>query len=385
MNELFGLLHDLSELAFEIGRVAAGNTARVAWIVVRRISLVARLAIVWPFILLLAALPSWKYWPVQYIVLTVTILILLAFLWMMTSPVPLSIFVAESILSPETQIVGRFVEKARKATNALRIILGFELLLGIYFSWVPIANNRPLALTQILIVAAIVCFVGIKKWEPVVVILAVVFCVITLVFFPWSNINLGKVFGKTQDDTGGSSGAVHDQQSRPPAGQPAAQTSPDSSLKDSGDPAGSPVGQPAPPAPPPPPEPLQWYKPLSGDEGGYTVRISSGRYITAGKVGFRISIQPPDGSTSEGLYIDESDGGDNMGSFSAYPNAIAENYIHCTGPSYPCKMFSGTPTYLDIEVDRPAGVNKFAFTLKVAPGGMAWIKYDFADVPVAER
>jgi hypothetical protein len=384
MNELFALLHDLSELAVEIGRVAAGNTARIAWIVVRRLSLVARLAIAWPFALLLIALPSWKYWPVQYIVLTTTILIFLAFLWMMTTPTLLSIFAAESILSPKTWAVGIFVEKARKATNALRIVLGLELLFGVYLAWVPIANDRRLALTQILIVAAIVCFVGIKKWEPVVVILAVVFCVITLVFFPWSSTDLGKIFAKTQDNIGGNTGVANGQQSKPPAGQPAAQTSPDSPPKDSGDPAGSPVGQPAPPAPPPP-APLQWLKPLSGDEGKYIVRISSARYITAGRVGFQLSIQPPDGSASEGLYIDESDGGDNMGSFSAFPNAIAENYIHCAGQNYPCKMFSGTPTYLDVEVNRPTGVNKLAFSLKIAPGGMAWIKYEFADIPVSER
>jgi hypothetical protein len=377
MNELFGLLQDLSELAFEIGRVAAGETTRVAWIVVRRLSITARLAIAWPFVLLLAALPSWKYWPVQYIVLTMTILIFLVFLWMMTTPAPLSIFVAESLLSPKTLAVGSFVAKAREATNALRIVLGLELLAGIYFSWVPIANNRPLALTQILIVAAIVCFVGIKKWEPVVGILTVAFCVITLVFFPWSNADLGEIFAKTQNNAGGSTRTAHAQQNTP-AVQPAAQAPP----KDSVDSAGSSAGKPT-PSTPQAPTPIQWFEPITGNEGGYIVRISSGRYLTAGKVGFRLSIQPPaDGSQSQSLYLNESDGGDNEGSFSAYPNAVAENYIHCTGASYPCKMFPGTPIYLNVEVDRPSGVNTLAFGLKVAPGGGVWIEYDFTGVPV---
>lgn len=183
MNELFGLLHDLSELAFEIGRVAEVEIFHAARTSLNRLRIAARLAIAWPFVLFLVALPSGKYWPVHYIVLILTILVLLAFLWVMTTLAPMSIFAAETMLSPKTVIVGKFVEKAREVMNAIRVVLGLELLAGIYFSWVPIANDRALALTQILIVAAIVCFVGIKKWEPVVMALAVAFCLITLFFY----------------------------------------------------------------------------------------------------------------------------------------------------------------------------------------------------------
>jgi len=314
MNELFALLHDLGELAFEIGRVAAGNTARIAWIIVRRLSIVTRLAIAWPFVLLVVALPSWKYWPVQYIVLSATVLILLAFLWMMTAPAPLSVFVAESLLSPKTQIGGTFVEKARKATNALRIVLGLELLFGIYLAWVPIANDRPLALTQILILAAIVCFVGIKKWKPIVAILAVAFCVITLVFFPWSSIDLGKIFAKTRDE-------VTSGQNKLPAGQPAAQaslTSPKKKTgsthpvppKGSGDPAGSPAGQ---PTPPPPPAPLAMIYPLSGDKGDL-VPIMHDCYYSSGEVvtceGSVIN-NDKDVKVGHGVYLMDSQGSTN--------------------------------------------------------------------------
>jgi hypothetical protein len=135
-------------------------------------------------------MPSWKYWPVEYIVPIITILILLAFLWMATRLESFAILIAEAAISPKTPLLGKFVKKARIATNLLRIVLGFELLTGIYFSVVPIANDRPLALILVLVAAAAVCFVGIDYWKPVLVALFVVFCGITLIFYLGGRNNL---------------------------------------------------------------------------------------------------------------------------------------------------------------------------------------------------
>ncbi len=132
----------------------------------------------------------------------------------------------------------------------------------------------------------------------------------------------------------------------------------------------------------PPPASTQWFKPLSGDEGQYVVRISSGRYIAAGKVSFRLYVQPIGGSESESLYLGDSEGEDNEGSFNVWLNGVDSNYIHCAGKGYPCRLFPGMPTYINVEVDRPSGINTFAFALKIAPGGGAWITYDFAQIPV---
>ncbi len=183
MNEPFALLHDLSELASEIGRVAAGRVSRAAWIIMRRLTIATRMAIAWPFVLLLVALPSSPMWPVRYLIPTLTIVVFIALMWMMTAPMPMSIFAMEAMLSPKTRFIGEFVSRARQATNVLRIVLVIELLLGLYFAWIPIANNRPLALTQIIILAAIACAAGIKKLKLVVVGLAILFGGITLLFF----------------------------------------------------------------------------------------------------------------------------------------------------------------------------------------------------------
>ena len=130
------------------------------------------------------------------------------------------------------------------------------------------------------------------------------------------------------------------------------------------------------------PAPTQWFKPLSGDKGQYIVRISSGRYIAAGKVGFQLYVQPTSGAGSGRLYVGDSEGEDNMGSFNVWLNGVVGNYIHCAGTNYPCRMFPGMPTYINVEVDRPSGVNTLAFALKIAPGGGAWITYDFTQIPV---
>jgi hypothetical protein len=237
MNELFELLRDLGELAAEIGRVAAGSTARAAWVVIRHLRTAARLAIAWPLALLLVAMPSGKYWPVEYIVPTTSIIILLAALWMATRLEPLAVLTAEALLSPGSSQLGLFVAKARAATNALRIILGLELLTGIYFSVVPIANCKPLALVLVLIVAAAVCFVGTNHWKPVVVALGVMFSIITLMFylFHWGwatgDLHLGSVFAAHSSSAGTGTDPAAAGAQNPAAGTPQAQPTPAKSAR----------------------------------------------------------------------------------------------------------------------------------------------------------
>ncbi len=176
-----------------------------------------------------------------------------------------------------------------------------------------------------------------------------------------------------------------------PVVAPTAQTEPDagrSRSENSGKPSANPVNIEAgriTTAPTPKPVPLEWFKPISGDEGQFIVRISAARYIAAGKVGFQLYVQPIGGAESESLYLGDSQGEDNEGSFNVWLSGVTGNYIHCKGTtSYPCKLFPGMPTYIEVEADRPSGVNTLAFALRIAPGdGATWITYDFAQIPVS--
>ncbi len=194
MENVFEALRVLESIAERIlrgGNIEVVRTVRTIMVLIRT---AVRLTIAWPFVLLLAAMLGYGF--AQYAVPIITILILLAFLWMATRLESLAILTAEAAFSPNIPLLGKFVEKAREVTNALRIVFGLELLTGIYFSVVPIANDRRLALILVLVVAAAACFVGIKNWKPIVVVLGVVFCVITLIFYLGgrNNIHLDKVF-----------------------------------------------------------------------------------------------------------------------------------------------------------------------------------------------
>lgn len=142
------------------------------------------------------------------------------------------------------------------------------------------------------------------------------------------------------------------------------------------------VGLPAPRSTSTPSVPVEWLKPLSGDEGQFIVRMSAARYISARKVGFQLYVQPISGGGSESLYLGDSGGEDNAGSFTVSLNGVDSNYIHCAGQGYPCKSFPGMPTYVSVEVERPNGINRLAFALRIAPGGGAWTTYDFTNIPV---
>ncbi len=273
-------------------------------------------------------------------------------------------------------------------------MIGVAFLMGIYFKLVPTAVDPELAHAALMAIAATFFFWNVR-WVRVSLLLFI--AALTIIFFLGGRTaakNEAKVIWASTGTKASNTRKINDLQETggkknkevAKFRKTSRRKSPHSDnnvIAESGE--NQPADQNGESVPPAPPARVQWFKPITGNEGGYTILTSSGRYIAVGKVGFRLSIQPPADGSTEGLYLNESDGGDNMGSFSAYPNAIAENFIHCTGDAYPCKMFPGTPTYLNVEVDRPSGVTKFAFGLKIAPGGGAWIEYDFANIPVTER
>jgi hypothetical protein len=179
LDGVLNLLDDLIVAGRELAEIVAEETLRIVRTVTQRLRNAVRLAIVWPFILLLVAMPGYGF--AQYAVPVITVLILIPLILTMTTQMSVSILAAETLLSRRTPALGKFVEVSRKVTRMVRFIIGLEILTGIYFSLVPIANDPILALIFVLIAAAIVCFVGINKYVVWTLIAAA--CVITLVFF----------------------------------------------------------------------------------------------------------------------------------------------------------------------------------------------------------
>ncbi len=402
MGNVFAFLQLLAGIAERILRDGSVEIVQAMRAIMFRISLAARMAIAWPFVLLIAALPAGKYWPTHYIVLVITISILLAFLWMATGMGPLGVLVAESMLSPETSYIGKFVETARKATNALRIILFFELTAGIYFAWVPVSNNRALALTQILIIAAIVCVVGIKGWKPIVATLGVIFLGITLAFFfcrsanaagsksdsgisaPLLAINLNvdrqveaKTDGRTEKFPKGRSAA------KTPQAPPQRETG---SAGDSGNSTDSPARKPAPLAP----RPLPTIYPLSGDKGNIVPIMHDCYYSSGDVVTCEGSVLNMDSDrVKHGIYLMDSQG------IAGTRDGRGEQFSVWTfGGSL---RFSGEGDFFQVIPDMPA---PFVFSFRENTGQAERVgitlsiksaadsinhEYAFANVPVLDR
>jgi hypothetical protein len=217
MNDLFGLLNDLRDLVAQLIRVGGGATIRTVRIVMRRLSNAARLAVLLPIVLLLAAMAGYEY--AQYAVPILTIVIIVIVMWRLTSPVSLGILIASATLPSEIELLEKFACEIKKVTRILRIIFGLELLAAIYCCTIPIANDPRSGLVLVLIVAGIFCFAGIKKWEWVVVILVVAFVAITLILCLGGR---GKVFaGKSSDGQQATNGDI---KKKSPAGHPATDT-----------------------------------------------------------------------------------------------------------------------------------------------------------------
>jgi hypothetical protein len=374
MNELFGLIHELSDCAVEIGRVAAVKTARAAWIIVRYLRTATRLAIAWPFVLLLAAMLSGKYWPVGYIVPGITIAVLLVFLWMATRLEPLAILTTEVAVSPDSLLLGKFVEKAREATNAIRIVLGLEVLTGIYFSIVPIANDRRLALILVLVVAAAICFVGIQNWKPAVIALGVAFCVITIIF--WlrgkdNHLDPNQVFA-ARAETSTSQFAQSTEAEAPSTillARPKTEPS---------------ISTPAPPVDPPqlPPEKtVAPILPISGNEGQIYAYLTGCRFIYPGEVGCEGWIQNRAGIESIPLRLADSYGVDDQGEdFQVW---LANGGIKFKGGGFMTKLTPGMPEAFEFHFAAPHGTAHIGFHLELGDTHGRFWEEVFAQVPVS--
>lgn len=242
MNLVSQLLAELGTMLALLIQVASGpKTIRVARIVTRRLTDAARVAFAWPFFLFAAAMLGYGF--AQIVVPVLTIILLVIAFWVMTARWPIGILATEAALSTRIPILGKFVEKAREVTRALLIVLGIEILTGIYLSVVPIANDRLLALVLILVMAAIVCFVGAGKkshvptatpttpqgsparvsrplTDYVVWGLVAAACVITLIFFLGGRNSLGKVISSVSDPFANHGTSSRTFLPKPPAGRP---------------------------------------------------------------------------------------------------------------------------------------------------------------------
>jgi len=366
------MFDDLRELAVEAIRVGGGTTVRTIRVIMQRLSLIARLAIAWPLLLLFVAMPGYGF--AQYAVPIITTSVLLALLWVITKPGSLGIMVAQEILPTISSALGfspmeNFLKKAKEATKSLRFVLGIELLTGIYFSIVPIANDPLLALILILVGTAIVCFVGINK--NVVVGLVLVFCAITLIFYLGGrdNLHLKNVFA-------GHSKPSPSCREEVAIEKPRASARPEPQTNTAKGKAGATV----------PTAQANWYaeewlKPTSGDEGSFIVRVAPCRYTFGRVVGCKIYVQPPQGFESQQLYLNDLSGLDDQGTFNAWVNGVNSNYIRFRGGSYPGKLEAGMRTPIELSVERPDGVTQLGFDLLISTGG-AWIRYSFTMIPV---
>ena len=126
----------------------------------------------------------------------------------------------------------------------------------------------------------------------------------------------------------------------------------------------------------------EWFKPTSGDEGGFIVRVAPCRYTAARVVGCKIYVQPTQGLDSEKLYLNDVNGVDDQGTFNAWVSGVTGNYVRFKGGSYPARLETGMKTPIEISINRPDGVTQIGFDLLISTGGQ-WIKYSFSMIPVS--
>jgi hypothetical protein len=390
--EVLRVLERIAERIFRDGSIDAVEAVRA---IMFRISLAARLAIAWPFVLLLVAMCGYGF--AQWTVPIITILALLVFLWMLTEPGPLGLLLAQAALAEkppsgpstsgtEISILEKFVAKTHEAMRAIRLALGVEILTGIYFSFVPIANDRRLALIMVLIVAAIICFVG-RKTKISKVVVAILFlaaCAITLMFY---------LRGTASPDSKGTSiqpflinfnidrrveAKADEQSQKPPAEQPTGK-------KDSGDPAGSPVGQPAPPALPAPTPTEVEILPISGIDGNLITPLTGCGYLHAGEIvcGGYILNQ---GDLTQPVRLCDSSGEYRIGrqavGFSVW---LSDGSISFKGGGNVKQLSKNEQLSFEIKFAAPSGVKSVNLHLQMADGhGNSW-EAVFINVPVSSN
>jgi hypothetical protein len=376
VNDVLVMLNDLLALGIELIEAVTAEAARAIRTITRQLRNAARWALLWPFILMAVAIPD--YHAAQYAVPIVTILALVPLLWTLTAQLPISILVGEIALSIRAPYIGQFVAKAREITNKIRLIVGLELILGIYLSIVPVSNDRRLALVLILVFAAIVCFVEINK--KVVIALTVVVVIITLVFFLGGRDNIRKVLAEhkqTDDDSSNkkspagrpivieqplASGRQHDPET------PQSQQTENAGLK---------------PDPPYVPKPPMEIKPLSGDEGIIRVRmLGPCQYLHAGEAvckGYFENLEG--GALNPMIYLDDSEGVDDSGTgFNVW---LSDGSIKFVGGGYREILIPGMKCAFVVTIRKRSGIQAIGLNLKYNDGHAHWFESDFANVPVA--
>ncbi len=380
MNDLFELLNVMRQIAAHLAGEATEEAVRAlrgARMLTRRLTAITRAVIVWPVILLVVA----RFWP--KFVPAVAVLTLGILLWTLTATAPLAILIGQSALSPNTRRIGQFVKAARKAVNAIRIIIGIELIAAIYLSVIPVRNDPQLSLILILVMAAIVAFVGINK--RVVGALAAVAILITLAFF-WEG-GAGEKIDTEGEKILHASGQDTAQPQQPP--QP--QDKPPAGVVDASE---QPIEQPLAPARPnggattdaPPAQAASTaIMPTSGDEGSLEIRMTSCRYIKGGVINCWGWMQNRDFDNPMDIDL-----GDSSGTMDRGPNEPGTAFgvwlfggsIQFVGGDSRARLVAGVRHWFVIKFAAPSGVESVNFTLHYAGPDAIPIPADFINIPV---
>ncbi len=394
MNDVFELLNVLGQIVAELAREATGETVRAlraARMLLRRLTTITRAVIAWPFVLLIVA----RFWP--RFVPAVAVLALCILLWTITTTAPLAILIGQSMLSSDTRRIGRFVKAARKATNAIRVIVGIELLAGIYLSVVPVKNDPRLALILILVMAAIVAFIGVNK--RLVMTLAAAAALITFLFY-WEG-GLGEKVGAAGQhilQEGEQNTPRPQPQDKPPAGVPAPDppieqplaparpnggAKPDQPLDVDGQSESSPaeIKTETPPAQTAPTAIM----PTSGDEGSLMIRMTSCRYIKGGVINCWGYMQSRDFDNPVDIDLGDSSGVMDRGPDepgTAFSVWLFGESIQFIGGGSRARLVAGVRHWFVIKFRAPSGVQSVDFTLHYAGSDANWIPVDFTGIPV---
>jgi hypothetical protein len=371
MNELFGMFNDMGELAAELIRVVGGQTIRAIRIVMRRLRTAARLAFIWPFVLLLAAMPGYKF--AQYAVPIATIVPLLIFLWLITGLGPLSVLVGEVAFSKSNRLLGKFVAEARRATNIIRFILGLELVAGIILSLVPVANDRRLAFLLVPIVAAIFCFVETSK--KTVRALVALGCVIMLIccLGGRKNLHLKNVFAQSNGNQTDKAFQGKPSAARPAyTGNPLHTEQPLATARPTTDPQEKHLLALS---------PRIEIMPMSGDEGTFRIRMYAAKYIASDEIDCEGYIQNnKDGSENPLVYIGDSAGVDDRGvGFNVWDSNGSIQFLRGGNAR---KLIPGSKNGFVFRFRRTSGATKLAFTLNVIGEDARSHAYSFQNIPV---
>lgn len=403
MGNVAEFLRSLRNIFAMILRDGSADAAHAARAILRRLSIAARVAIIWPFVLLVVALSVGRYWPAQchYVVLIATAAVLAVFLWLLTSWGPLGVLATEALISPNAPYIGKFIEKAREATNALRVVFVLELFAGIYFAWVPVANDPALAITQGLIVAAIVGLVGIKKWRPVFVGLVVAFILIAVVFFFYKesfsdqkgtvirpiviNFDAGR---QTDGQPQNTTPAAPVTTATPAAKKPAS----DAGIGQKGNGGDTKTATPPPPAPAPPdPKPLAPIYPLSENKGDIVPVMYDCYYRKGNVVTCEGELVNNDSSKNigTGVYLMDSSGtvSDQYGRGTQFFVWTSNGSLQFSGGTDKVKVIPGMPSSFVFSFHENTGQAKtVGINLVIAPDpDDRDSTYEFVNVPVFDH